>query len=165
MAPLLRLTHKSAQSLILTLFLCVATSSESRSELQQQQQQLRVFGLMTQRTDLLKAKSPAKSSAEPLPKKKSPAKSPAQAPPPKKAKKSPAKGQVDYFASSFGLAQFAGEPPGMKLSEAQAGTAIKHCQRKSWYSAAPYVNENKLPGGSTAADFVKMVDMVAELSG
>ena len=44
MAPLLRLTHKSAQLTILTLFLCVATSSESRSELQQQQQQLRVFG-------------------------------------------------------------------------------------------------------------------------
>ena len=43
MAPLLRLTHKSAQLTILTLFLCVATSSESRSELQQQQQQLRVF--------------------------------------------------------------------------------------------------------------------------
>ena len=42
MAPLLRLTHKSAQSLILTLFLCVATSYESRSE--QQQQKLRVFG-------------------------------------------------------------------------------------------------------------------------
>ena len=45
MAPLLRLTHKSAQSLILTLFLCVATSYESKSEQQQQQQQqqLRVF--------------------------------------------------------------------------------------------------------------------------
>ena len=41
MAPRLGLTHKSAQSLILLLFLCIATSYESSQE---QQQQLRVFG-------------------------------------------------------------------------------------------------------------------------
>ena len=70
------------------------------------------------------------------------------------------------FDTPFGRAHFASaKAPGLQLTGAQMIDALRRCKAKSWYSAAPFTGDNKLPSGDGAADFVRMVDRFATLSG
>ena len=69
------------------------------------------------------------------------------------------------FGTPFGRAHFASaKVPGLLLTDVQMIDALRRCKAKSWYSAAPFTGDNKLPNGDGAADFARLVDKVATLS-